>query len=56
MKLRFDMEKIIFTITVPQSKTRNPYALDASSRKAGKIKPRFEKRKNNPKKNRWIDE
>lgn len=40
-------------IKIPKEKIRNPYALDALSRKAGKIKSRKEKRKGNPKKQNW---
>jgi hypothetical protein len=40
-------------IKVPAAKMRNPYALDAMTRKADKFRDRREKRRNNPKRCDW---
>ena len=48
---RMDNKKI--SIKVPKMDMRNPYALDASMRKGGKMKDRREKRKGNPKNSDW---
>ena len=41
------------SVKVPKMDMRNPYALDASMRKGGKMKDRREKRKSNPKNSDW---
>ena len=41
------------SIKVPKMDMRNPYALDASMRKGGKMKDRREKRKSNPTNSDW---
>lgn len=43
----------MFTIRLPKKKIRNPYVVDANSRKADKFKPPWEKRKSNPKNQDW---
>jgi hypothetical protein len=45
----------MFTIQLPKKKIRNPHAVDAQTRKSGPMKPPWEKRKGNPKKQDWKD-
>lgn len=48
-------ENTMFTIQLPKKKIRNPHAVDAQTRKSGPMKPPWEKRKGNPKKQDWKD-
>jgi hypothetical protein len=42
-----------FTIRIPKMEARNSHALDALSRKAGKMKDKRDKRSRNPYKQDW---
>jgi hypothetical protein len=48
-----EMNNKMNRIKVPAMKMRNPYALDAMTRKADQFRDRREKRRNNPKNNNW---